>query len=47
MTDTAHLQSPQHRLTVKQIAKLWNVSERMIYLARELTAPGARTSATR
>jgi hypothetical protein len=40
VTDTAHLQSPQRRLTVKQIAKLWNVSERMIYSALELIRTG-------
>jgi hypothetical protein len=40
MTDTANLQSHQLRLTVKQIANLWNVSERMIYSARELIRTG-------
>jgi hypothetical protein len=40
MTDTANLQSHHLRLTVKQIANLWNVSERMIYSARELIRTG-------
>ena len=37
---TANLQSPADRVTIKQAAKEFQVSERMVYMARELMATG-------